>query len=85
MTLTNLIEVLIKSIASPRTELTKEVVLGSMFPIVWFYDIKERLLFNLNLFLFLAPCSIFHLTLFLLEYMFFFNYNNFDINALKKS
>jgi hypothetical protein len=50
--LTNPIKVLIKSIASPGTEFTKEVVLDSMFSIVWFYDIKERLLFNLNLLLF---------------------------------
>jgi len=42
-TLMNPIEVLIKSIASPRTKLTKETLLGLMFHIVWFYDIEHNI------------------------------------------
>jgi len=42
-TLMNPIEVLFKSIASPRTKLTKETLLGLMFHIVWFYDIEHNI------------------------------------------
>jgi len=40
--LTNLFEMLIKFITSPRTVLTKEIVLDSMFPIVTFDRWIER-------------------------------------------
>jgi len=42
MTSMNPIEVLIKFIASLWAKLTKKVILGLMFFIVWFYDIEYK-------------------------------------------
>jgi hypothetical protein len=42
----NPIEVLIKSIASPKTKLTKQTLLGLMFQTVWFYDIEHNIKFD---------------------------------------